>query len=97
MATVDTAELFREYLESQCSEDELVQWVMRHLDHANFGMTDVTRAMFAEAISYQCTRELVEQVVLNEQDRRAHAGYRRWCRAALEADEEQRVREGAVY
>lgn len=97
LAVVDAAELFREYLDRNCADEELVQWVMRQMEDDNVGLTDSVRAILEEAVGYLSRGELIEQIMLNEQDRRRYPGYRRWCIRALEARREREVREGAVY
>ena len=96
IAAIDTTELFEEYLETCCGEAEMAQWVMRHLDEANVGLTESVQAMLAEALSYLGKRELIEQVVLNEHDRRAYPDYRRWCLEALEGERARAIREGVA-
>jgi hypothetical protein len=96
IATVDSPDFFREYLRSSCSEEELAQWVMRHVEQSGLGMTDSVRAIVSEAVGYLPRGEMIEQVVLNERERQKSPGYRRWCIAELEAREERIVREGAV-
>ena len=97
IAAVDTAALFRDYLEANCSEPELLQWVMRHAERSNFSLTESARAMMSEAFSYLSQRELIDQVVLNEHDRLSVPGYKRWCMQELEAQRERAIREGAAY
>ena len=96
LASVDSVHLFRDFLEANCAEPELVQWVMRHLDRSPFGLTDSTRAIVAEAISYLSQRELIDQVVLNEHDRLSIPGYKRWCIQELEVQREREVRNGSA-
>ena len=95
LAAVDSRDLFRDYLEAACSDEELVQWVMRHL-HADGVLTEAVSLIITEAVGYLCRRELIEQVVRREQERLKYPGYRRWCIRALEADRERRLLEGSV-
>jgi hypothetical protein len=97
IVAVDTPELFREYLQSECSDEELVQWVMRKQQRSNFALTESATAIISEALGYLTRAELIELVALNEDDRCACPAYRRWCISAMEAREERRVREGVGY
>lgn len=97
IAGADTPELFREYLERCCGKEELARWVMRHMELSSVGMTECVHAIMEEAVSYLSQGELVEQVMLNEHERRRCPGYRRWCARAIEAEREREAREGVAY
>ena len=97
IATVDSPAQFRLYLQRECTDRELVSWVMKQLEGRDALLTETVRGVLGEAVGYLGRAELIEQIVLNEPERRSCPGYRRWCLEVLEARKEQRMKEGAVY
>jgi len=95
LAVVDTEDLFKGYLERCCTEADLVGWVMRRFDASDVAMSDTVRAIVEEAIGCLTRGELTEQVMLNVEGRRDDDGYRQWCLAAVEYEQEREVRDGA--
>lgn len=97
IAAADSTELFEEYLGTFFTEGQLVGLVMQHLEGSGVTLSDAVREVLADALGCLTQRELVEQVVLNEADRRAWAGYHKRCCEEAEARRAREAQGGRLW